>query len=235
VTYDGTTTNSPTNGAFGDDETISVGDCPPPPPCDTLIVNLTTDNFGGETSFEIIDQANNSVVASGDNFASNTTYSLAFCIDQTRCYDFVMSDAFGDGICCSFGIGNYSYVWNGVTTVSPSGGAFGSSETTQFGSCGPIKAASAGSNLDGEIMITAYPNPASNNATFKFTAPESGNTIVTLYTLTGNKVAELFNGEVEAGVATTADYNTSELPAGIYIYRVFTNSASKSGKLQIVH
>merc|ERR1712157_619512 len=47
-------------------------------------------------------------------------------------FEFTMNDAYGDGICCSYGEGSYSVLRQG--TVEVSGGQFGGTETTSFGS-----------------------------------------------------------------------------------------------------
>jgi hypothetical protein len=209
-----------------------------PPACVDLTVTVSTDDFASETSWEIVERGTNIVVGSrqftfSDDF---TTFSNTFCVDPRNCYDVNIEDSFGDGICCNYGQGTWSVTFDGVTTASPSGGAFGSSETISVGSCtnkGSQPAVAA--DIENELRIVAYPNPASDMANIKFTAPENGNAVISLYTLTGNKVAEVFNGMIEAGVSNTAEVNTSELPAGIYIYRIFTNTSAKAGKLQVVH
>merc|ERR1712032_1346912 len=47
-------------------------------------------------------------------------------------FEFTMNDSYGDGICCSYGEGSYSVLRQG--TVEVSGGQFGGTETTSFGS-----------------------------------------------------------------------------------------------------
>ena len=47
------------------------------------------------------------------------------------CYDFTIYDSYGDGICCSYGLGNY-ILTEVDGTVLASGGAFGSQEITNF-------------------------------------------------------------------------------------------------------
>lgn len=210
----------------------------PPPACVDLTVTVSTDDFASETSWEIVERGSNLVVGTrqfsfGDDF---TTFSNTFCVDPRNCYDITIFDSFGDGICCNFGQGNWSVTFDGVTTNSPSGGAFGSSETISVGSCTNKGGQPAVADvIEDALRVVAYPNPASSQANIKFTAPESGNAVISMYTLTGNKVAEVFNGQIEAGVSNTVEFNTSELPAGIYIYRIFTNSNAAAGKLQVVH
>ena len=49
------------------------------------------------------------------------------------------------------------------------------------------------------IDVNIYPNPFSNNATIEFNAKSSGHAVVEVYTITGAKVATLFDGMVEEG------------------------------------
>ncbi|PHI20399.1 hypothetical protein CEQ90_08035 [Lewinellaceae bacterium SD302] len=108
------------------------GDCDPcPVPCtdNEVVVAILTDNYPGETTWTITNSSG-SVVASGGPYASsNTQYSETVCIVD-GCFDFRINDSYGDGICCSYGVGNYN-VSSGGTTLA-SGGQFGSSETTNF-------------------------------------------------------------------------------------------------------
>jgi len=91
-------------------------------------MNLTTDNYGGETSWQIADSSD-SVVNSGASYASNTTYEEAVCLADGN-YTLTISDTYGDGICCSYGSGSYSLVVENTTVAS--GASFNSTETTTF-------------------------------------------------------------------------------------------------------
>jgi len=116
-------------GDFGYSETTDF--CTAPPVCDNSFTwQLLTDNYGSETSWTLSTQDGGDLVFSGDGYGSNLDYGGEECIND-GCYTFVMSDGYGDGICCSFGEGNYSFAVNGVSEIE-SGGDFGLSETTDF-------------------------------------------------------------------------------------------------------
>lgn len=71
-------------------------------------LRLTTDDYGGETSWELRNAAG-TVVASSKNYPSITggaTYTEPFCL-YDGCFTFTIFDAFGDGFCCATGNGNY--------------------------------------------------------------------------------------------------------------------------------
>ncbi len=108
-------------------------------------LSLTTDNYGGETSWEITNSSSQTV-ASGDAYASNTTYSEEVCLDDGD-YTFTINDSYGDGICCSYGYGSYNLVVNGNSVAS--GDSFGASESTAFSLGGSGGGTGGGSDLSG--------------------------------------------------------------------------------------
>ena len=103
------------------------------PVCDEeeLVLNIITDNYPGETTWDVRDEQNN-VMASGGNYqgaGSGASITEYICV-TAGCYTFTMYDSYGDGICCAFGNGSYNLTSGGITLVS--GGAFLSSVTTAF-------------------------------------------------------------------------------------------------------
>ena len=94
-----------------------------------IIISITTDNYPGQTYWELVDQNGGGwYISAGSLTSPNTTYSWNICVPDTNCYSFTMFDSWGDGICCAWGNGSYSISYNGVT--SGSGGSFGYYETT---------------------------------------------------------------------------------------------------------
>jgi hypothetical protein len=96
----------------------------------TITVDIMTDNYGEETSWQVVQQGTGTVMGSGSGYGSNTLYSAEVCVASTGCYDFTIYDAYGDGICCSYGNGYYNVYYNGGLVGS--GGTFGASETVGF-------------------------------------------------------------------------------------------------------
>jgi len=97
-----------------------------------VTVEITTDDFGNETTWEIYDE-NNSIVYAGGPYASNTSFTHTLCVDTGKCYRFIIHDAFGDGICCFYGFGSYT-IYYGQNAIG-TGGIFATSETEYIGSC----------------------------------------------------------------------------------------------------
>ena len=102
--------------------------------CNDIIVTVTInfDNYPEETSWLVTD-ANSVTVTSDGPYVGQpdgSTVTEEVCLTD-GCYVFTINDAFGDGICCSFGNGSYS-VADANGNILASGAEFVSSESTQF-------------------------------------------------------------------------------------------------------
>jgi hypothetical protein len=118
----------------GDETGVDCGgSCPPcPPQCDTeYSLNINLDNFPSETTWEMVNINGTLADAGGPYSSADDPVSEELCLDY-GCYEFTIFDSFGDGICCGFGLGDYSLVDDNTGDVVASGGAFGSFETTSF-------------------------------------------------------------------------------------------------------
>jgi hypothetical protein len=90
---------------------------------------LLTDDYPGETSWNLTDDAGNVILQGGSYTGDFTTYTESICV-SAGCYTFTINDSWGDGICCAFGDGAYSVSADG--TVIASGGDFNAEETQDF-------------------------------------------------------------------------------------------------------
>ncbi|MCP4061296.1 MAG: endonuclease I [Pseudoalteromonas sp.] len=94
----------------------------------SLTLTLNTDNYGSETSW-VVNNSQGSSVASGSGYASNTQYNEQLCLTDGA-YTLVISDSYGDGMCCNVGNGNY-VLTQGSTTLA-SGASFNNTDSTTF-------------------------------------------------------------------------------------------------------
>ena len=70
-----------------------------------LDITVQTDNYAGETSWEILNEEEE-VVAVSPPYQDNSLLTITKLLPAGD-YQFIMMDAFGDGICCQFGDGFY--------------------------------------------------------------------------------------------------------------------------------
>ena len=68
-------------------------------------IDITTDGYGSETTWDIKAE-DGTVVASGGPYGSNTTYNEIASVGATQCFTFSLYDSYGDGMCCTNGVGS---------------------------------------------------------------------------------------------------------------------------------
>jgi hypothetical protein len=118
----------------GDTEEVDYDEVPEAP--NTLVtLELKTDNYGSETTWKLYNGAGSLVAQDPPgNYANNTVYSYSWALGTNDCYTFKIYDAYGDGICCTYGNGYYKLKQSwGAGTVFIQGGEFGAEEDRGFG------------------------------------------------------------------------------------------------------
>ncbi len=199
----GTTGNGWSSDIAIDDLSVSAGSTGG---TTDVTLTITLDNYPEETSWQIRDGG--TVVASGGTYGSqpdgSTVQEVITLADG--CYDFVINDTYGDGICCSYGSGSYSLTDGGTTLAS--GGAFGSSETTAFCVGGATTSYATQSSYVGDaVSVSMYPNyRVSEKLNIASTRDEASYTITNL------------NGQViRRGQIAGGNVDVSNLTSGMYM------------------
>lgn len=179
-------------------------------------IMINFDNFPEETSWELIN-ANNQVLFSGgtyDQQPDESVLNIGICLPE-GCYEFVMMDSEGDGICCGYGIGFYE-VTNQFGAVVAEGANFDSEEITEF--C--ISPTSVETLTSSTFQI--YPNPASSDVQI---ISKENMTNLQLIDMTGRIV---MNTNPNSTLATP---DLTGCVDGVYSIRISTASGSFSSKL----
>jgi hypothetical protein len=145
------------------------------------------------------------------------------------------------------GVAPYTYMWsNGATTQNLTGLAIGDYSVLVTDSNGDTATAhvhisyigargTVASDVVSEVMHGAHPNPFVTTSIIRFNLPVSGMAIIDVFSAaTGAKVATIFNDHVNAGEEYTATINGSEIPSGMYIYRIATEGNAYIGKVLLV-
>jgi hypothetical protein len=78
-----------------------------------------------------------------------------------------------------------------------------------------------------EMLVSNYPNPFIDQTTIQFELPVASNVSIEVMDASGQKVWEM-NGNFDKGVNEVEFNDTANLPSGMYIYRVTTESQSIS-------
>jgi len=188
-----------------------------------VVFNVTTDNYGDETTWQLVDSSSN-VVASGPavDYADNTTYQEIISIPSLdECYSFSIFDSYGDGICCSWGNGSYNLEdENGNVIIS--GGNFSNSESVVF----TAKDALSINDYSLEHLVDFYPNPVNNNLNIVFNNL-SEDVNFEMYNALGQQMSKgSFNANTTSHVL-----NMSQYQSGIYFIKLTSGSRSLTQKI----
>jgi hypothetical protein len=198
------------------------------------------------------DSANWTVTVSDESTQCSSSGDLVFSDDANGntelnidSYDVTADDGTGSGgvdIAVSGGCGPYTYEWsNGATTQDVSGLATGWYYVVVTGCNGEqavgwywVPSERRGRKTDMDISMNAYPNPANEATTIEFISSESGNADVSVFDLSGKAVANVYKGEVVAGQVYKAPFSVGNLPVGMYIVKLTTDSGMvQTSKLNV--
>jgi len=78
-----------------------------------------------------------------------------------------------------------------------------------------------------------YPNPFNPSTTIKFSLAKAGRATLTVYSVTGQKIATLFNKRMNAGQVEVR-WNASRLASGVYFYELKSGSFKAVKKMLLV-
>jgi hypothetical protein len=115
---------------------------------------------------------------------------------------------------------DYRY-WLEVTTTD--------GVTTRFGPTEAVRV-----ELEGRVLSLSdpYPSPAEDFVTVNFTLPADGRVELSVYDLSGRRVATPVAGELAAG-RHEVSWGCAEVPSGVYLYRLTTDSGSVTKRLAV--
>ena len=95
-----------------------------------VTMTILTDNYPGETTWNLQDATGTVVLSGGPYSSTGTIYTSSVCLSD-GCYSLQILDSANDGLCCAYGSGSYSLAGSdGV--VYASGADFDSIDTTEF-------------------------------------------------------------------------------------------------------
>ncbi len=83
------------------------------------------------------------------------------------------------------------------------------------------------------VLHQNYPNPFNPSTTISFTIPKSSYVTLKVYDVLGREVAELVNGDLQAG-SHSINFDASRLSSGTYFYRLQAGNGVKMKKMMLI-
>jgi len=174
-----------------------------------LILELLTDNFGIETSWELKNSLDE-IVYSGNGYENNTLYIIEWDMLEDDCYTFDITDEGENGICCENGAGYY-LIKDSDGIVYMEGGEFGSLESLPF----QIDVATKINHVEDLTDVYIYPNPASS---LIYINSDLDIINVNIYNYSGHLIFE------ETDNSKLHQIDISELLPGLYFFKIETKA-----------
>ncbi len=197
---------------------------------DMILLTVTTNNFGSETHYQVLDQAGN-VLVNRDNLASNTTYNDTLDFGP-GCYEIRIYDDGDDGL--NF----WAYQGQdgtGIARIKKVGGVFLKTFDPDFGRfinyqfIYPTPEYVHDQELN-KSYFELYPNPNDGSFNIKLDFEPDTNTKITIYDTFGKVVEELSGSQLSSDVI---HMNLHNLKNGVYFVNVKSNDINKTKKLVI--
>jgi hypothetical protein len=92
-------------------------------PAATVRIEIRTDEFPSETTWEVTDQDGGTTLCAGGPYEDPLMLYITECeIPDEGCFDFTIHDSYGDGICCAAGEGSFAIYDNDALVCE--GGCF---------------------------------------------------------------------------------------------------------------
>jgi len=212
-----------------------------------ITVEVKTDYYPGETSWEITDE-NNTVVAShqyvagtADSFGgggadATKTHTHAVSLSINKCYTFTMEDSYGDGMSYSGGVSGAAPY--GYRILNSSGSAIITELANSFNFGSEIQngmrtdAASGLNDVNEFTSFNLYPNPVKDLVNIELSLLKPETVSVEVYDMLGQRVKfEQFN-QTGSG-STILPISVSDLSSGIYSVRVSSDSSQSLRKFTV--
>lgn len=253
-TFEATGTNTITvtienpNGLEDEDasDNMSSADFLAPTSGDVWNIEIVTDQYGYETYWEVRAVDGGEVVASGGNtnvgangggaqtataggpgaYGNNETNVEEVTLPASGCYEFLIVDDWGDGICCTYGDGSYT-VTDGDGEVLFSGAEFTEDETA-------ITSAVVTGLTEAELnaAISVGPNPVNDILNVRIEMDTQEPVILEVMNSIGQTVYTESLGTINGASLTQLDVRAYN--AGLYYVKVIAGNAASTTKVTVI-
>lgn len=190
------------------------------PPGETEItMQIITDRYGEETTWEVTGPGGTPTHASGGPYTQASASgeypqpAVTFCVPNGSILEVLVEDSYGDGMCCAYGDGSWTLSAGGTTIAT--GGTFGTEQSATVALGTDLGISSLGFNniiAQGSTPITG-------------TVTNMGITPISSFTLAYS---------IDGGAAVSQDFTATVPPGGSYNFSFSTPWQASVGDHELV-
>jgi len=187
---------------------------------------ILLNNSPEETTWELKNSLGEVIESGGPYTNAGGVVSLPLSVSELGCYEFIMYDAGGNGLCCGDGPGYYALLGANNEPIF-TGQSFGSEDRNQF-AYGYV-------GLDESIKndsFSIFPNPTTDKASLSMNLSQTVHVSYSINDLAGRSLYQNDLGIIEAGTHNFDNWMI-DLPKGVYIVVIKTGNDIATSKLVI--
>ncbi len=173
---------------------------------------MLLDNSPEETSWELVNSSGE-VIQEGGPYDTPGMKIEPLDVSTLDCYELIMYDAGGNGMCCGNGDGYYAVIYGNNQTAFE-GSNFTDLDRNQF-SYDPVGIDEMPTYSD----LNIYPNPVNDMLNVEFNLTKSSNVELKVYDLLGKVVYENLEGFNQSG-SKNYSLRLGDLHSGIYLLKL---------------
>jgi hypothetical protein len=184
-------------------------------PGTNVTFEVKTDNYGSETTWKLFNP-DGTIFSQGGPYTNTTSpqpHTYNWALDDLNCYRLEVYDAYGDGMCCSYGQGYYKVMVNGATVLQ--GGQFSSQDIKPFSTNAAL---SVGENNALDRSLNVYPNPSTGLVNVEYALEQGTPVQVTVTDVLGKTVLDRTLRPANGTQRETIDMGN--LSNGIYLMKL---------------
>lgn len=192
-------------------------------------VDLTTDCFPQETTWEVWDSDGNVVESGGPYSDALTTLNLSFGLPSLGCYTFVMKDTGGDGLNgaadAACGVNGSVHVWTSLGTIYSNEGNGGFSEERANGQVATL-------GVEESVLsdVAVYPNPADQRLNIR--GIQDGRMVSLRLTNAMGQAVQEWEGQ---GAEFAGSIDLSEVSNGLFLLELQSDGAHSIHRVMVQH
>lgn len=184
------------------------------------------DDHPEETTWELVNSSGDVIQEGGPYNTPGGMKIVALEVSNMDCYELVMYDAGGNGMCCNSGDGYYAVIYGNNQTAFQ-GNSFGEVDRNQL-YYDPV-------GIDEKIVFTEmniFPNPVSDILNISFNLFETSDINIRVYDLMGKVVYETYQGMSLIGIKEYS-INLRDLNSGFYLLKLNVGEDSYVKKISV--